>query len=322
MKVAFRIKVGSKDVTEKVSARLETLSVSDESGVHADRFEVTLDNREPFIEPPEIGSEIEFAIGYEQDLVEMGVFYVDEITVSRPPARMVVRASAIDFSTTIAAPIEESWHNTTFGQIAKKISKRNKLKLKIAPKLANIQIGHEDQTESDIQFLARLGVERGILITTKGRYVVASPLAPKKSISGDTLPTLTLRPEDVSTQSSILATRGDYTGVRAFFQNYRGAKKQEVEVGTRAKVLTLPYPYRRESEALAAADAKLRALRRGTRTLSLSLPGNPSFSAEQRFATDGFEDGSDGEWVANRVDHRIDSSGFITSIEAEIVDDP
>lgn len=319
MRPAWKITASGQDLTGKLATRLLSLRVTDEAGVHADRLEVGLDNRAPSIEAPKVGTELNVALGYADDLVELGVYYVDEVEVSGPPRTMQVRASAVDFSKAIASPNEESWHNTTLGKILKKIASRHKLRPTIPPELANITIEHEDQIESDLQFLVRIGIERGVFIASKGGRLVASPMQPNATVTGEALPVVKLVPSDVKSWQSTLATRGDYTGVRAYWQNRKGAKKSRIEVGRSDKTLTMPHPFRTERQAIAAAESKLRALQRGTRALSITLEGDPRLSAEHRFELEGFGDGTDGVWVGNRVEHSLTGGGLETSVEAEIV---
>lgn len=316
MKPQWKITSGTADLSNKLAGRLHSLRVTDEAGVHADRFEIALCNRDPGITPPEVGAEIQVALGFES-LVDVGTYFVDEVAVAGYPRTMTVRASAVDFSQTISAPTEESWHNTTLGKILEKIARRHKLRPVIPPDLANITIEHEDQTESDLEFIVRIGLERGVFIAAKGKRLAASPMQPEASVTGQAVPVVRVTPRDVESWSSTLATRGDYTGVKAYWQNRKGAKKTQIEVGRSDKTMTLPYPYRTERDATAAAESKLRALQRGTRSLRFSVVGNPALAAEQRFELADFGDGSDGVWVANRVEHTIDGSGFKTGIEAE-----
>lgn len=318
----FRLRTKDKDITDQIAQKLDLLSVIDESGIHADRLEISLDNgRRPYIERPKLGLELELALGYRGELVEVGTYYVDEVEVSGPVRMMSVKASAVDFSGEIAAPLEKSWHSTTFGKITEEIAGRHKLKPTIPAKLANLEVAHEDQTESDIQFLIRLGLELGAVVTAKGKRLVVTPIAPEKAIDGGELPEIVVRPGDVENWTAIVANRGDYTGVRAFWQSRRGAKKHRIEVGDSSKTMTLPYPYRTEALALAAADTRLRALSRGTGTLNFSGAGNLAFAAEHRIKLEGFEDGSDGIWVTSRVEHSFSDSGLKTSVEAESVAD-
>ena len=53
-------------------------------------------------------------------------------------------------------------------------------------------------------------------------------------------------------------------------------------------------------------------------TISIGLrPGVPTVSAETPLTLSGFRNGVDGLWIAARVSHDIDNSGYSTSVEAE-----
>jgi phage protein D len=196
------------------------------------------------------------------------------------------------------------------------------MKAKIGPDLANIAIEHEDQTESDLQFLARLAVENGAVFTVKNKQLVFVAAATTTGVSGLPAPRLKLDPSMVKSDDgweTVQATRGNYTGVKAAWQDRPKSLKRWVQVGDGARVTSLPYSYPSEAAAQRAAESRLRALIRGTRTLRTTITGNPSFAAEHHVDASGFEDGTDGEWILTRVEHTIDKTGFFTRIECEAV---
>lgn len=78
------------------------------------------------------------------------------------------------------------------------------------------------------------------------------------------------------------------------------------------------YRTRDAQEATRAASAKLQSLLRGTATLLLTLLGRPELQAEGKFRITGIRDPVDGEWVINRVEHQLDSSGFQARCDAEV----
>ena len=127
-----------------------------------------------------------------------------------------------------------------------------------------------------------------------------------------------------------LADRGQYGAVAAHWQDLEAGEKVRTRAGEGEPVYTLRHPYPNAAEAQAAAQAKLRALNRGTGTLSLTLksgmpallaetnkPANPALAAGTRLALSGFRPGVDGDWVLTRVTHEISSSGYTTQVEAE-----
>ena len=50
---------------------------------------------------------------------------------------------------------------------------------------------------------------------------------------------------------------------------------------------------------------------------TLTVPGRTDLIAEGRVRLEGFRGGLNGDWVLKRVEHRIDRSGFVTSVKGE-----
>ena len=91
----------------------------------------------------------------------------------------------------------------------------------------------------------------------------------------------------------------------------------EVTAGDGEPVYALRDDHADEATARAAAQARLNVLKRGSATLGLTLkPGVPVVSAESPLTLSGFRNGVNGLWIAARVSHEIDNSGYCTRVEA------
>ena len=67
------------------------------------------------------------------------------------------------------------------------------------------------------------------------------------------------------------------------------------------------------------ALSRLDQIARGRSTVSLTLAnGNPNLRAQFLVTLTGFRSGVDEQWVATRVTHKLTTSGYSTSLDAEI----
>ncbi|WP_324949811.1 hypothetical protein [Oligoflexus sp.] len=130
---------------------------------------------DPPIAWPTDGQVFEVAIGYEEVLVDVGSFSTKHIAVSGPPRILRIEASALNQGASLKNQREESWDSTTLGDIVATIARRNGLKPAVIAELQSVPIDHEDQTESDIAFLLRLGRRHDMVIKLSDRFLMAMP---------------------------------------------------------------------------------------------------------------------------------------------------
>lgn len=321
MRPAFRVSVNGSDITSKLSDRLVSLTVTDESGVKSDRVEIVLDDRDQRLAIPPTKATLTVAIGYDSGLVEKGTYVVEEVELSGPERRMVLRANATGASKGAGAARERSWDDTTIGDIAKSIASKHGWTAAVSPELASVRIEHIDQHENDLQFMSRLAADNGAVAkVTSGRLVVA-PQGSGKTVSGKTVSgkVVSLSAGDVEEWSMTMAERGAYDGVKAMYHDVNGAVRGEAIAGTDGEFThTLPHTYSTKAAAQRAAKSKLSSVQKGKARFSItSMPGDPTLTAEGRVKAQGFRSGVDGEWTLVTVVHRLTDSSYTCSLECE-----
>ncbi|MEM7047011.1 MAG: hypothetical protein AAF442_05100 [Pseudomonadota bacterium] len=107
-----------------------------------------------------------------------------------------------------------------------------------------------------------------------------------------------------------LADRGKY-GARDGHLAGRGGRP-----GANEPVFTIRMTYADQALAEAAAKAKLAEFTRGEARLSLTLPGRPDLFAEAPLTVTDIRPGVDGAWLIERITHALDTSGWVTRVEA------
>ena len=319
MRVAYQIIADGANITALIADRLLSAEITDEAGVKSDRLTLTIDDRDQRLEFPKPGAKIEVSLGYVgRALVKMGSYVVDEVDVVGPAREMTIRANAADMTGDIKAPKERSWPGITLGNLVRTVASDNGLQAAIASELASRDLGHVDQTESDMQLLQRICAEQGATCkVADGRLVVAERAA-GKTASGADMPRALIDASQCESWSATIAERGKYKSVKAFWQDTSKARRTGVTAGSGSPELSLKHTYPSEAEARRAAESKLKALSNGTGKVRISgLIGDPTMSAEMLATLTGFRDGIDGEdWIIDRVTHSF-GDGYTCSIDIE-----
>jgi phage protein D len=197
-KPIYQILADGNAITDSIADRLVELTLTDEAGIESDRLSMTLDDRQrrdgAHAEMPMPGTKLEVHLTYKgKDWIPMGLYIVDEITLSSPPATLALTAKAADMTGPFRSPKTRSWHETTLGNIITTIAGEHGYNPRIDPTIAAIQIPHLDQTEeSDMSFLTRLSVHYDAVAKPMAGALVFARRGAAKSVSGQDLPLLAL----------------------------------------------------------------------------------------------------------------------------------
>ncbi|MCG5240431.1 hypothetical protein MCW82_11700 [Azospirillum doebereinerae] len=337
MRPVFRLLAGGVDITANIQDRLLSLTYKDEAETKSDSLSIKLDDRPDretgaHVALPVVGTRLDLSLGYaETGLVAMGSFTVDEIKHSGPTAVLEVGAKAADMAGPFRSPTSKSWDGTTLGAIAQEIAEAHGYTAKTDPKLGAVRVEHEDQTnESPMAFLNRLAAKHDGIAKPVNGFLVLAPKGTAKSVTGQSLPALSLRPERLSTWQISYSARkeageaaktetpaaGSGGGVRTAYWDKDAARMVEVTEGGP--------PY--QNTRFACADAKAAKAEAATMKngqdrqkakLTIACIGDPAFQAEQRLTLAGFRPGLPTDWRVTKVEHKLEKGGYSCAIEAE-----
>jgi uncharacterized protein len=320
MRVAYKILADGSNITELIADRLLLAQITDEAGVKSDRLLLVIDDRDERLEAPKKGAKLEVSLGYVgKALVRMGSYVVDEVEFEGPALQMTIQANAVDMTKGIRSPKERSWPGVTLGTLVRKIAADNDLKPAISPELAARNLGHIDQTESDMQLLQRICTEQGATCkVADGRLVVATR-AGGKAASGAKLPPATIEASSCASWSATMSDRNKYKAVKAHYHDVAKGKRVSVTAGSGKPVMTLKNSHASKDEAKRAAESKLKALSTGAGEMRISaMVGDPEMSAERIATLKGFRKNIDGDgWVVNSVTHTFNGDGYTCDVELE-----
>lgn len=320
---AYTILINGSNVTSALQKRLINLTLTDERSDKADQLDITLDDSDGLLTLPAAAASIELWIGYTGDLVNKGLFTVDEIEHSGTPDIITIRARSADYKSTIKEKREQSWHALTLGDILTTIAKRNGLAPVINSNLATYAIEHLDQTnESDLNLLARLGSRHNAVSTIKAGRLLFTPKGSGTTASGtDIAPVYLQRNQGDQHRYSRRDRENDYTGVQTQWNEKKHAILHKVIVGAAGNLKVLRHTYATKAEAETAAKAEWQKTQQGEHQLTWTLahgiatlyPETPvvlqgSFKQEIKAIS----------WVTSRVVHMMGDTGFTTRVEMEV----
>ena len=316
----FRIEVDGQDATGRINDRLLRLVITDEAGTKSDRLELVVDDRDNRIALPRTGAKVKVWLGYRETGVSyMGLFVVDEVEVSGPPEQITIRARAADMRAALKQHKTRHFERTTLGGIVHRIAGEHGLRPIIGQELAGIEVRYLPQTEeSDMHLLTRLArVHDATFKVADGRLLFVRR-GSGKTASGRPM-RIRLTRTDLIDWSATIKERPKYGQVQARW-HHRGEARARTETAGSGDgpTFVLRHEHPDQAQAKAAAKARHRQLKRGERSLRLTMSGQPAIVAEAELNVSGVRDGVDGQWVIRTAIHRLDSqSGYLTEVEAE-----
>jgi len=356
----FMLTVNSKDVTANIRDRLISLTLTDNRGFEADQLDVELDDADGQLAMPVRGAVVKLFLGWKgQALIGKGSFTVDEVEHHGAPDTMTIRARSADFRGSLNSRREVSYHETTLGDIVTQIAGRNKLKPMLADGFAGIAVAHIDQTqETDAKFLTRLATLYGAVAAVKaGRLLFIRP-GNGVTISGKSIPQMTITRKDGDRHTFSIADRGAYTGVSASWLHTKDPKPNKVKLqrktkvrqlralehpavkkskakaaktpeakegdylaGSEDNVFSLTTVYSSKATAMRAAKAKWEKLQRGVAEFSLTLAmGRADLYPETPVKVSGFKSVIDAQpWLISKVTHSLSNNGYTTQLDFEVL---
>ena len=113
---AFMLTLGGDDITDNLSHRLLSLTMTDNRGFEADQLDIELDDSDGQLAMPARGAVLSLFLGWKGSaLIGKGQFTVDEIEHRGAPDTLTIRARSADFRGSLNSRREVSYHDTTLG---------------------------------------------------------------------------------------------------------------------------------------------------------------------------------------------------------------
>jgi phage protein D len=191
------------------------------------------------------------------------------------------------------------------------------LQLVVTAELADINLGHTDQTdESDINLLTRLARANGAEATIKQKKLLIFRAGTAQTASGKKLPPITITRADGDQFNYDENDRDhDYTGVVAYYQDDSKARRTGAHVGTTAKEKRLKGTFANAADAQQAANAEKSRIGRSMATFTINKAiGIPEISTESPVILQGIKTAIDTlHWIVTKATHHYDAGGGLNS---------
>lgn len=318
--------VDGQNVSSILLPRMIKAEVVDATGMKNDTLDITVDASLPRLAKPRVGARVEFSGGFkETGLVRFGSYTITEVSKEGPPTQLTISAKAFDDRKEAKGRRHRAYSETTLGQVYRELAGRMGLSLAIDPSLASTQLSYLAQrNESDWQLATRLAQREGAVASAKdGRLVVARP-GEGRSVSGQQLPPIIVRPADLAGAHSWRVKENEeakHGKIRAPWHDRATGRLRNFDLpgtdGSSAATFTFREPFQNEQDARRAAEGKRRELGRAGGQLWLKIYGRPTAQAEAMVTPTGVDEDADREWSVVRVRHVfMATAAYLTEIEA------
>lgn len=320
MKPDYKIIVDGQDITPTINGRLISLTITDKKGIESDEVNLSIDDSDALLNMPRVGVTLSVSMGFKEKLIDKGTYKVDEISHNGPADTLTIKGRAAAVGSSLKTQKTRSFHQKKLGDILNTIAADNDLTAALDKLLASIRIEHIDQTnESDAHFISRLATDYDALISIKQQHLLLLPIGESKTVSGESIPSITLSRNQGDSHTYTENERNKYTGVKAAWQDIRSGQKVEELAGHKGTVKTLTKIYPTQKEAYNAAAAEQKRLSRGKAQFNITLAiGQPEIIAETPVQVSGYKPQIDAQsWVISQVTHSLNDSGITSALVME-----
>ena len=186
-RTVIRLTFEGVDISADINRNLLSMTYTDNEEDKTDDLQLSLDDREGvwlgnWLNTPSAskGAEISAVIvqkNWESDgkdrVLDCGVFEIDTVDGSGPPAKATIKAGSIPYSSTIRTQKKtKAWENYTLSGIANEIAGTNGLTCMFESASNPFYPRKEQMQESDITFLQRLCKAAGISLKVTAKIIV------------------------------------------------------------------------------------------------------------------------------------------------------
>lgn len=313
-----------------INTRLISWTHVDASGIESDTLSLKVDTH-GVDGMPDQGEKISLQVGYkESEIIDKGEFIISSVERHLFPPQIDIEATAAPFQKADDTGFRErrsaSYGPITLGNLFRQLTTKHGFSPRIEGALDGILIDHIDQTnETDMAFLTRLASRYDAVTKPWNSLYVMARRGNVKTISGETLPTITYSVPQTAQPSEhgfinasvSYDSRPLYSGCKAKWWDDKTAQMKTVTSGE-APFLILQQTWASEKDATVAAENELRRKQRQLSKISLSVPGNPLLAAEGLILLDDtWPLAMRGQWSIDKVTASHDSgSGYHCEIEA------
>ncbi len=317
-KNTVEISIAGKNVTGDVSSFLSKITYTDKVDAESDDISLMFEDTAGKWQSawyPEQGDTLTVKMGNAGNMLDCGLFEIDEIEYEFPPDMLAVKAIAASASKGLRTKNSKAFEKQSLQEIAQYFADKHGLKLvgKVSS-LQEIEIGRKTQDrQTDLSFLAKLAREYGILFSIRGNQLVFMEL------------------EELEKQASILIidktqmnkgrfrdkTSEVYKGATVTVRNAKenSVSKWSIEASKetdKKDVISVNEKAENDAQAQARAKGALKDANKEKITGSFSTVGNAKLVAGTNIDLTGVGKYS-GKWHVVSSTHSVEPSGGYTT---------
>ena len=186
-RTVVRLTFAGVDISADINKHLLSLTYTDNEEDKTDDLQLSLDDREGvwlgnWLNTPGASKGVEISAVIVQKnwesngkdrVLDCGVFEIDTVDGSGPPAKATIKAGSIPYKSTVRTQKKtKAWENYTLSGIAKEIAGKNGLTCMFESAFDPLYTRKEQIQESDITFLQRLCKAAGISLKVTAKIIV------------------------------------------------------------------------------------------------------------------------------------------------------
>lgn len=308
------------NVTAAVSPYVSRITYSDKVDAESDDVTIILDDtsgvwQEPWF--PEKGDTLTLKIGKTGDMLDCGLFEIDQTEFEFPPDMFAIKAIGAAITKELRTRNSKSFEKQTLKAIAQYFADKHGLRLTgDVGKLGKITIDRKTQdTQTDIAFLATTAKEYGLLFSVRGDMLVfmdeqeLEAREPVATITRDQMSRGVFTDKTSQTFGGVVVASRDIrtNTVRRWSIQPSGAAGEQDTLVQHAWAES-------DSQAQAKAAAALREKNKEKTTGTISLPGNTSLVSGVTITLPDIGRLS-GKWYVTGSSHTVSrENGYTTDI--------
>jgi len=177
MKNIVEISIAGKNVTGNVSKYLSKITYTDKEEEESDDVSLSFEDTEAVWQSawyPHQGDTLQVKLGMPGNMLDCGLFEIDEIELELSPDTLMVKGIATAITQSLRTRNSKAFEKQSLRKIAQYFADKHKLKLiGKTGELQKIEIGRKTQdNQTDISFLASLAKEYGLIFSVRGDQLV------------------------------------------------------------------------------------------------------------------------------------------------------
>ncbi len=171
------ISIARKNVTGDVSNYLSKITYTDKEEEESDDISLTFEDTSVVWQSswyPSQGDTLEVKLGSSGNMLDCGLFEIDEIELELSPDILTVKGLASAISQSLRTKNSKAFEKQSLRKIAQFFADKHKLKLTgKTGELQKIELGRKTQdNQTDISFLTSLAKEYGLIFSVRGDQLI------------------------------------------------------------------------------------------------------------------------------------------------------